>query len=150
MIQNAGTALFSFIAGPIADRFGYRLVVRGILLGVAALPLLAIAMAHWPAWGRPLYPAVFLLVGLTPVGFKAMSNYTLEICPPAEHPRYLSTLGLCYAAPLIFSPAVGWIVEAVGFAPVFCSVAGVVLAGWLTTFALDEPRAQFKIAQNRE
>lgn len=140
IIQNAGTALFSLAAGPVADRFGNRIVLVAVMLGISSTPIVAITLSYFPDWGSTLYPGVFLLVGLTPVGFKTFSNYTLEISPPSEHARYLSTLGLCYAVPLVFSPAVGWIVETVGFTPVFLSVTGVVLVGWSMTLGLEEPR----------
>ena len=46
MVQNAGTGLFSLIVGPIADRHGYRLVLRILLIVVASTPLLAITLAN--------------------------------------------------------------------------------------------------------
>lgn len=143
IIQNTGTALFSLIVGPLADRYGNRLVLRLVLFGMTTMPLAAIAAAATPSWGRPLYPGVFLLIGLTPVGFKTLANYTLEICGPEDHSRYLSTLGLCYALPLLLSPAVGLVVESVGFNAVFASVSAIVGAGWAATFAMHEPRNEW-------
>lgn len=140
IVQNVGTALFSLIAGPIADRRGNRAVLQLIMIGIAAMPACAITLSHWPVWGPTLYPGIFLFIGLTPVGFKTMNNYTLEISNPEDHPRYLSTLGLCFALPLLLSPALGWIVEATGFATVFLSVSLVVFTGWVRTFWLHEPR----------
>jgi hypothetical protein len=83
---------------------------------------------------------VFLLIGLTPVGFKTFSNYTLEISSNEDHPKYLSTLGLCFALPLLLSPLMGLVVEMVGFEAVFIGVSGVLVVGWLLTFRLHEPR----------
>lgn len=140
IIQNAGTALFSLITGPIADRRGNRVVMQIVLLGIAAMPVLAISLSHWQSWGPTLYPGVFLFIGLTPVGFKTLNNYTLEISPAEDHPRYLATLGLCFAVPLLLSPALGWVVEATSFEAVFFGVSGTVLLGWLLTFRLHEPR----------
>jgi len=140
IVQNTGTGLFSLIVGPIADRRGNRLVMQLVLLGIAVLPVIAIVLAHWPEWGADLYPLVFLFVGLTPVGFKTIGNYALEISTAQEHPRYLSTLGLCFAAPLVLSPVLGWMVEATGYEAVFLAVSGGVFAGWLLTFRLREPR----------
>ena len=89
---------------------------------------------------RVIAAIVFLFIGLTPVGFKAFNNYTLEISSPDQHPRYLSTLGLCYAVPLLFSPILGWVVSVIGFDRVFIVVSLVVFAGGLLTFRLHEPR----------
>ncbi len=140
IIQNTGTALFSLIAGPIADRRGNRLVMQLVMIGIAAMPVAAIILSHWEAWGAVLYPVVFFFIGLTPVGFKTFNNYALEISTAEDHPRYLSTLGLCFAAPLFVSPVLGWVVEATSFEIVFFVVSGVVFTGSLLAFRLREPR----------
>ncbi len=140
IIQNVGTMLFSLIAGPVADRHGNRLVMQGVMLGISTMPIMALGISHLPMWGPTLYPGVFLLIGLTPVGFKTFSNYTLEISSNEDHPKYLSTLGLCFALPLLLSPLMGLVVEMVGFEAVFIGVSGVLVVGWLLTFRLHEPR----------
>jgi len=140
IIQNVGTAIFSLLTGPIADRRGNRLVMQGVMLGIAAMPLTALGLSYLPTWGPTLYPGVFLFIGLTPVGFKTFSNYTLEISANEDHPRYLSTLGLCFALPLLLSPVLGLVVEMIGFEAVFVSVSVVLVMGWLLTFGLQEPR----------
>ena len=140
IVQNAGTALFSLMAGPLADWRGNRVVLRLVMLGIVCVPILAIALAHAPAAGKSLYSLVFLAVGMTPVVLKTMNNYTLEICEPADHPRYLSTLGLCAAAPLLFSPLVGLLVDVTNFETVFFGTSVLLLFGWLMTFSLTEPR----------
>ncbi len=104
------------------------------------MPVAAISLSHWAAWGAALYPLVFFFIGLTPVGFKTLNNYTLEISTAEDHPRYLSTLGLCFAVPLFVSPVLGWVVEATSFDTVFFAVSGVVFTGWLLSFRLREPR----------
>jgi hypothetical protein len=144
IIQNIGTAIFSLVAGPVADRRGNRLVMRLVLLGIAAMPLTALGLSYLQVWGPTLYPFVFLFIGLTPVGFKTINNYVLEISDAEDHPRYLSTLGLFLAAPLLLSPVMGWIVEAINFETVFITVSGVVFSGALLTFRLREPRQSMK------
>jgi hypothetical protein len=140
VIQNTGTMLFSLVAGPVADRHGNRLVMQGVMLGISTMPILALGISHLPGWGPTLYPGVFLLIGLTPVGFKTFSNYTLEISSNADHPKYLSTLGLCFAMPLLLSPLMGLVVELFGFEAVFIGVSVLLVIGWLLTFRLLEPR----------
>ena len=148
IVQNAGTAVFSLLIGPLADRRGNRVVLQFLMLGVAAMPAAAILLSHDDLWGAVLYPGVFFFIGLTPVGFKTLNNYTLEICPPQEHPRYLSTLSLCIALPLFLSPAVGYVVEATSFEVVFFAVCAVIFAGWLMTFRLEEPRRKMMAPVN--
>lgn len=138
--QNAGTALFSLLMGPIADWRGNRLVLRIVTLLIAAGPLTALIFLQLPAIGGPAFPLVFALVGLTPVAQKSFNNYTLEIATPENHPRYLSTLSLSMAAPILASPLVGLAINAIGFEAVYLVVTALLLLGWLLSFALTEPR----------
>lgn len=140
IVQSIGTAIFSLVAGPVADRRGNRLVMQLVLIGIAAMPLTALALSYSRVWGPTLYPLVFLFIGLTPVGFKTINNYVLEISNSEDHPRYLSTLGLFLALPLLLSPVMGWIVETVNFETVFIAVSCMVFTGFLFTFRLREPR----------
>jgi MFS family permease len=143
-VQNIGTAVFSLFMGPLADRFGNRLVLRIVMLAIAAMPPVAIGLSYWDGWGQFLYPGVFMFIGLTPVGFKTIGNFTLELSPADEHPRYLSTLGLCFAVPLFASPLLGWIVEATSFEAVFFTISAVIFLGWLLTFGMSEPRHGYR------
>jgi hypothetical protein len=83
---------------------------------------------------------VFFFIGMTPVAQKTFNNYTLEISEPQDHPRYLSTLSLCMAAPLLASPLISPLINYVGFEAVYLFVVGLLLLGWLLTFGLTEPR----------
>jgi len=138
--QNAGTALFSLLTGPVADRFGNRLALRIVTLLILAGPLAALAAIYVPSWGRVAFPLVFLFVGLTPVAQKTFNNYTLEITRPENHPRYLSTLSLSMAVPIYASPLVSPLIRAVGFEAVYLGVVGLLWLGWILSFGLIEPR----------
>ncbi len=138
VVQNIGTGMFSIPAGAVADRRGNRLVLQFALLGIAAAPALAIVLRHLQAGG--LYLFVFPLVGLTPVVQRTLQNFTLELSAAEDHPRYLSTLSLCISLPMFLSPLLGWCIDLVGFDLVFGAICGAALLGWLTTFALHEPR----------
>lgn len=140
VIQNVGTGLFSIPAGAAADRWGNRLVLQITLLGLAAAPISAIALLRAGNEWTWLFHGIFVLIGLTPVVYRTVQNFALEFCREADHPRYLSTLGLCMALPLFLSPLFGWLVDRMGFEPVFLIVAGGILVGWFLTFSLHEPR----------
>jgi hypothetical protein len=140
ILQNAGTAMFSFVAGPLADRRGNRVVLQLLLLALCAAPPLALVVAGWGGELSYLFSLVFVLVGLTPVAVRILNNYALEVSEPADHPRYLSTLSLCMSAPILLSPLVGWSIEGLGFAPVFLVITAIVFGGWLLSFTLREPR----------
>lgn len=138
--QNAGTAFFSLITGPLADAHGNRRALSLVTLLIAGGPLAALAALLWPEVGRIAFPLVFSLVGLTPVAQKTFNNYTLEIVPREHHPRYLSTLSLSMALPIAFSPLASVVIRLAGFEAVFLIVVGLLLSGWLLSFGLEEPR----------
>ncbi|HTN76796.1 MAG TPA: MFS transporter, partial [Pirellulaceae bacterium] len=70
IMQNIGMGLFSFLAGPLADRYGNRLVLRLSMLGLCSAPILAVILAGWGEAAGTWYDFVFVLVGLTPVTFR--------------------------------------------------------------------------------
>jgi predicted MFS family arabinose efflux permease len=77
---------------------------------------------------------------MQPVTFKTFTNYTLELVEPARHPRYLSTLTICLAAPFVLSLPVGWLVGRLGYEPVFLAVAALIGLAALLTLRMSEPR----------
>jgi len=138
--QNASVGVLSLVVGPLADALGNRFTLRTLILGSAVAPLFATLLAyHGQSWAG-LFWLVYIPLGIAPLGLGILANYTLEICDPADHPRYLSTVNLCLAASFTFSPLVGWLVDLVGFATVFLSAAGLILLGGRMTFGLEEPR----------
>ncbi len=140
IVQNVGTAVVSLIAGFIADARGNRIVLRLLLFGLFLLPALALYLSYNLHWGRAIFWGIFLLLGLVPVTLRTLQNYTLELVPGSDYPRYLSTLGLCIAAPMMVSPLVGLAIDRWGFDGVFLVVSLVLLVGWFQTFMLAEPR----------
>ena len=141
-VQNSGTCVVALVAGPIADRYGNRLVVQLMTCCCAAPPLLAIVLGTlYPTIGREFFWTVFVLLGLTPVAIKILANYTLEIVEKSEHPRALSTMYLCLATPIIlFSPVVGLAVSLTSFEAVFTAGAVCILSASVLTLGLSEPR----------
>jgi hypothetical protein len=139
--QNIAVATYSLIVGPLADRRGNRLTMRWLVFASAIPPAFATALSHLnDGSGAGLFWLVYVPLGVTPLVVRIVVNYTLEICEPEEHPRYLSTVSLGLAVPFLFSPLVGWLVDVMSFDLVFLVTACLVcLAGWLT-FCLDEPR----------
>lgn len=142
IVQNAGTALFSLLAGPLADRFGNRLVLRVLLLCLMLAPITALLLSQANSTMHHLYPLVFLLVGPMPIVIRTLNNLTLELSPRAEHPRYLGTLNLCLSAPVALSPLIGLLIDLFGFNLVFSGTSLIILLSWLMTFRLHEPRHQ--------
>jgi len=139
--QNAAVGVVGLLVGPLADHYGNRLTMRLLIFGAACPPLLAVWLAGLPDQAGPrLFWVVFIPMGLTVPTLRVVFNYTLEICRAEEHPRYLSTVSLCLAVPLLLSPVAGWLVDLVGYEVVFLTATGLVVLGGLLTFRLEEPR----------
>ena len=49
-------------------------------------------------------------------------------------------MSVCFAVPFVLSPAVGWLIDQIGFEPIFAAIAGSVFIGFLLTFRMSEPR----------
>ena len=148
IVQNVGVGLFSVLLGTVADRFGNRLALRTALATCALTPLLAVALANgWIPGGERFYWITFFVLGIQPVTFRTMTNYTLELVDPEWHPRYLSTLTICLAVPFLFSLPIGWLVGRLGYEVVF--LAGSILIGVACglTWTLAEPRRWSSVAK---
>ncbi len=141
IVQNAAVGGYSLFVGPLADVWGNRLTLRTLIFGCAAAPPMAIFLSHGgEPGGLKAFWLVFVALGFTPLVLRILVNYALEICEPAEHPRYVSTVNFCLAVPFVFSPLVGWLVDKLDFDWVFLAATGLILLGGLMTFRLDEPR----------
>ena len=139
--QNLGAAFFSWPTGWLGDRFGYRLVLKCVMLTLCVAPVLAIVLSTTPGVSSVWYTVIFCLLGLTPVSVKAFNNYTLEIVEPKYHPRYLSTMRLCMSLPAISTSLfLGVLIDWVGFEFVFGLVTFLIFCGWVAVFWLNEPR----------
>jgi MFS family permease len=139
--QTAAGGVASVLIGPVADRFGNRFSLRLVASGSALVPCLAVVIAGLGAErGGALYPLVFLGLGMTPIGFRLLSNYILELAPESEHPRYLSLFQLCAAVVVLWSPLLGWLIDRIGYTPVFLAVSAAIATAALLTFGLVEPR----------
>ena len=149
IVQNVGVACCGALAGPIADRYGNRIVLRWLTAGMTCVPLMALVLIRWPRGSAWLYPVVFGGLGLTPVNLRILQNYTLEISASDRHARYLSILALCSAAPMLLSPVIGCLVDTIGFEVALLSVAFMVGCGWLSTSFLIEPRGKTGVIVNR-
>jgi hypothetical protein len=157
IVHTTAVSFYSVVVGPAADRWGYRLTLRLLVFGAAAAPVYVLCLpmltAHagqvfasdtpWLATsgGRLLVALVFVPLALTPLVPTVLMNYALELCPTAEHPRYVSLVNLAMMPPYLLSPLVGTLVDWAGFRPVAVATAVLMLACGAMTFWLDEPRA---------
>jgi MFS family permease len=139
--QSASVGILSVLVGPLADRRGNRLTMQLLIVASAIAPAFAILLPHLgAAIGGKLFWAVFVTFGVIPLVQRIVVNYTLEICEPDQHARYLSTVSLCGAVPFLLAPAIGGLVDAVGFEWVFMATVCLILLGGLVSLRLEEPR----------
>jgi predicted MFS family arabinose efflux permease len=140
--QNAATALFSLITGPLSDRYGNRVALHVTMAGAMSAPLLGIALLLGDeAWLNDLSWLVFVPLGFTPVTIRLLLDYALEIAPRHDHPRYVSAVGLCLAVPVfVGAPLMGLLIRMTGYLPAMV-VGLVLLTGALVqSFRIAEPR----------
>lgn len=141
-IQNAATGVMSIIAGPLADRLGNRAALLFSTFGLTTAPLLVLVSLAVPReLATQWYWLVFAPIGFTPVTVRLLINYTLEISPTEDHPKFVSAIGMCLAIPVIVgSPLAGWLLGVIGSGPVFAGGFVCLLAAGVQTFRLSEPR----------
>ncbi len=146
--QNIGVGVFSPLSGMLADRHGNRMVMRLQIFLAALVPLLALVMASgWVPHAGESFWIVFVFLGLVPVSIKTIFNYTLELAEEAEHPRYLSTMRICFAVPFVISPLAGLLLDLfpgesrlTGACLLFGTVSLLLMLGGVLTFRMAEPR----------
>jgi hypothetical protein len=122
--QNAAVGIFSWMSGTIADRTGYRLAIRIQVFACCFTPLLALLLTstlleHGEQW----FWAAFVFLGLVPVTMKSFINYALEL-----------------TVPFVLSPLVGWLIDLVGYEPIFVAISVAMGLGGVLTFRMSEPR----------
>lgn len=141
--QNAAVGALSFISGTIADRYGNRLAIQIQVFLCSLTPVLTLVLTHEDFIdGQKWFWVAFVFLGLVPVTMKTFINYTLELTTPENHPRYVSTMSVCFAVPFVLSPIVGWLIDQIGFQPIFAFISASIFTGFLLTFRMFEPRGK--------
>ncbi|MFM8892437.1 MAG: MFS transporter, partial [Planctomycetia bacterium] len=142
VVQNAATGIVSLVAGPLSDRRGTRIVLIWLVALSSLTPLVVTMLSLLPhELAVEWYWIVYVPLGLNPISLKIFTNYALELAPrPIDHARYVSLVGIALAAPFVLSPLVGWLVDGIGFRPVFLAGAAVSAAGAVLAARLPEPR----------
>jgi len=145
--HTTSVSIYSLFIGPVADRWGNRLTLRVLILGAAIAPAYAVGLPRLAGGVAPgLFWLVFIPLGLTPIVPTILYNYTLELCDPAEHPRYLSIVSLAMMPPYLLSPLVGKLVDWAGFASVAVGTFVLMLCCGAMTFWIVEPRGALPAA----
>ncbi|MEO2036940.1 MAG: MFS transporter [Planctomycetaceae bacterium] len=137
--QNLGAAIFSWIAGRIADSRGTRSALRMLTLAAVLSPLIPLALRETGAAGW--YWITFLWLGTVPITFRMKMNYVLELTEPKRHPIYLSTAALSTTPVIFMSPVAGVLITRTGYGLPFLLVSATAVAAWIMTLFIVEPRS---------
>lgn len=138
--QFFAAAVFSWIAGYVADRRGNLSTLRILSFATMFVPALSLFIAwtgsvHW-------YWLTFFSLGLVPVTYRMQLNYALELTSRDQHPIYVSTVVLSATVPILLSPLVGEFVERFQYQPTFIVISLLLFAAWLRSLTMNEPRHQ--------
>ena len=148
VVQNMSIGFLSLLLGSLADRKGYRVCLQLVIVGSAFAPALAMALASvGPRFGAQWFWLVFVGLGFIPLGYRIMSNYTLEIGPTRLHPQYLSIASLAASLPFLMSPLVGWLIDLSGYDSVFLMSIVVLIVAVGLSLRLEEPRKRLPVDQ---
>ncbi len=138
--QNVGAALFSWVAGRVADARGTRSALRLLTFGSVLCPVIPLVLSQHGSveW----YWITFLWLGTVPVTFRMKMNYVLELTVRSQHPVYISTAALATTPVIFLSPLAGVMVSRMGYYPPFLLVSIAAIAAWVMTLVIVEPRNQ--------
>lgn len=137
--QFSAAAIFSWIAGFIADRRGTRSALRCLAFCAMFVPALALLIAENGSAGW--FWMTFFCLGIVPVTYRIQLNYALELTERSQHPIYVSTVVLSATLPIFLSPLVGDLVERFSYLPIFAATTVILAIGWLRTLFIIEPRS---------
>ena len=136
--QFVAAAVFSWVAGWLADVRGTRSALRILSFATMFTPALALLLA-WTdstSW----YWVTFFSLGLIPVTYRMQLNYALELTDRKQHPIYVSTVVLSATIPILLSPLVGEVVERFQYLPAFLAISVLLAIAWSRTWFMIEPR----------
>ena len=123
---NQVTALLGILSGPLADRFGYRLMM---LLGMGMLVVGMLAGGLLPFYGVILVS--LFLAGLGKSVFDpALQAYVGRRVPIHRRGRVIGILEMCWAgSTLVGIPLVGLLMDRMGWRSPFFAIGGLGLLG---------------------
>ncbi len=136
--QNLSAALFSWFSGRLADANGTRSALRWLTFFAMFAPVVSLAVQHYAS--ADWFWLSYVLLGAVPVTYRMFLNYALELTERSRHPIYVSTVVLCMAPPIVFSPLVGELVQRIGYVIPFLTITVLLMSAWLMTLWIVEPR----------
>jgi len=136
--QMLGSALSNFLWAHLSDFVGNKKVLQVTALLALVVPLLAIIT---PPTLSILFVLLFLFVGFFTAGYTiGKTNFLLDIASQKDRPAYISLNGTLTFPVMIFPLIGGAIVQHISHSFLFVVTLLMVLAGFLLSLQLAEPR----------
>jgi MFS family permease len=136
--QMLGSALSNFLWAHLSDFVGNKRVIQISALLALTIPLVAIMT---PPNLSILFILLFLLVGFFTAGYTiGKTNFLLDLAPQKDRPAYISLNGTLTFPVTIFPLMGGAIVQHISYNFLFMITPLMVLAGFLLSLQLTEPR----------
>lgn len=138
--QMLGNVLSNLVWAHLSDFVGNRRVIQVSCFVALLIPAVALITP-------PSMPLMFVILFVFAGSFIAgrmigRSNFLLDIAPPKERPAYISLNGTL-SFPIVVFPLLGGIlVEHTSYNFLFVVTSLVVLAGFILSLSLREPRAR--------
>jgi MFS family permease len=138
--QMLGNVLSNLVWAHLSDFVGNRRVIQVSCFIALLVPLVALVT---PPSMPYLFVVLFVFAGSFIAGrMIGRGNFILDIAPPKERPAYISLNGTL-SFPIVVFPLLGGIlVERVSYNFLFAVTLLVVLAGFLLSLGLKEPRTR--------
>lgn len=138
LFKTLGMLVAGFVLLRFSRRFRYRDLLLVSLVLAAAIPVAALLLQHAPFW----YSLIFVFSGIFMATYKtAMEGILLEISTDDNRATYAGISGAGNILTTAFPLTAGFLIEALGTAPVFVGVSLLVLASAIFVVKLDQPRA---------
>jgi len=137
-VMSLASAAAAFIGGPLADRFGFRRLIRIAIAAVA--PLLVLVLLT-----RSVWVATVLLIPL--MGMLSMAHGPSVALGQKYLPAHIGfssgiTIGMYVSIGGIFAPVLGKIGDNHGLIVTLSVVAGVALIGFISSLFIKKPDAK--------
>jgi hypothetical protein len=138
MAQMIGSVVSNILWAYVSDFSGNKRVVQISALLSILPPLIALIT---PPQVTMSFISLFIIIGFTISGrIIGKNNFLLDMAPPKDRPAYFSLNGTLTFPVMIFPLIGGVVVQLVSYRALFLITLMMVLAGFILSFVLRDPR----------
>jgi hypothetical protein len=134
LLKTIGMLSAGFLLLKLSRRFKYRYLLLVSMALAAAIPVAALALRGLPS----VYPFIFIFSGVFMATYKtAIEGILLEISTDDNRATYTGISGAGNILTTLFPLSAGFLIKALGYAPVFSLVSALVLASVVFAMKID-------------